>query len=247
MFSLTHLDSLPADVQKKYAPYLENLFKVYGDQILCVCLYGSAAGKDYLPGISDINSVIVLREHHFAFMQKSLKIIRDGLSKKITAPLFITRHFLESSLDVFPIEFLEIKEHHACLFGEDLFVRLAIPSENLRALCKQQLKGKILRIQQSYLENGLDKKRVRAILTGSLNSLVPVFKNILRLRGKPIIHEKEKMITMLCQEYALGNIIFLSILKDKTREKILSHQEVDLLLQQFLLELETLSSRIDQP
>ena len=66
--------------------------------------------------------------------------------------MFLTRDYVLNSLDVFPIEFSEIKDQYKVIFGDDIFKDVEIPSKDVRLLCEQQVKGKLLHLRQAYVE-----------------------------------------------------------------------------------------------
>ena len=61
MAELVNLEKLPDEVKKKVVPYLQNLFEIHNENIVSVFVYGSAAGRDFVPKRSDINLLIVFR------------------------------------------------------------------------------------------------------------------------------------------------------------------------------------------
>ncbi|MBU1888378.1 MAG: hypothetical protein KKB46_04200, partial [Candidatus Omnitrophica bacterium] len=104
------LDAVRQDVKKILQPYLSKLFEIHKDNIVSILLYGSSTGKFYVPKQSDINLLVVLNDLRFEMLRSSLRLVDQGIRKKITAPLLLSLEHIETSKDVFPIEFLEIKE-----------------------------------------------------------------------------------------------------------------------------------------
>ena len=129
MYELKNVDLLPKDIQPKTAAYLNELLKLHGENIAGIYVYGSAAAGNFMPGVSDVNLLVVLRRMDFAFLQANLRTVAAGLRQKIPAPLVLTQGYLESSVDVFPVEFLDIQDNHLVLYGEDIFAALNIPKK----------------------------------------------------------------------------------------------------------------------
>ena len=63
---------------------------------------------------------------------------------KIAAPLIMTQDYIQNSLDSFPLEFLEIQQHHLCLFGQDSFAELSFYQPHLRLQCERELKSMLI-------------------------------------------------------------------------------------------------------
>ena len=239
-------EKLPEVVQKKFIPYLSAMRKIHPDTLVSVFIYGSAAGENYISKVSDINSVFVFSSLDFTTFRNSLKIISSGIFKKITAPLFLTKHYIKSSLDVFPIEFLDMKENHVLLYGEDILSNLEIKGDHIRLFCEQQIKGKLIRIRQAYLEVGLKKKGVELLLKESLNSLIPVFRNLIRLKAKQPPTNKEAIIQQLCQIFKLEESVLLPIYRDSSNDEKIAGQKVVIFLEKYLDQIQKLSLEVDR-
>ncbi len=144
MERFTNLERLPISISNRVKSYLEKLVDLYQDKILSIAVYGSVAAGDFVPKVSDVNMVIIFDRLEFTDFKKGLKLINRGIKNRISAPLFLTKEYIQRSLDVFPAEFLEMKDNHINLYGEDLLSSLNIDESNLRLYCEQQLKGKLI-------------------------------------------------------------------------------------------------------
>ncbi len=163
--------------------FVHQVRELYPEELLAVVLYGSAAGVDYIPEISDLNLLVLLREVGPEELARAAPYMRRWRKARIS-PLFLDPHYIERSLDVFPIEFLEMQEQHRLLWGdEDPLLGLEIPLQNLRWQCEQELKGKWLRLRQAYLEAEGDPRRLRSALIASLRPFAVVMSALLRLKG----------------------------------------------------------------
>ncbi|MDP8253336.1 MAG: hypothetical protein P9X27_02945 [Candidatus Kaelpia aquatica] len=244
--SVINEKKLDIEVQKKFIPYLKTISEIHGDNLISVFIYGSAAGGDYIPKVSDINSVFIFKDLKFSIFKSSLNTISKGIFKKIAAPLFLTKEYINSSLDVFPIEFLDMKENHVLLYGEDVLSELEIKGEHIRLFCEQQIKGKLIRIRQAYLEVGLKTKGLEVLLKESLNSLIPIFRNLIRLREEQPPIEKMDVIGKFCQIFGLDENVFLPIYKDSTNDEKIAKQDVVVFLEKYLNQIEKLADIIDK-
>lgn len=243
---MINIEKLPVEVQNKFTPYLELMINLHKDHLISVFIYGSATGKNYIPKVSDINSVFIFDTLSFSSLTDSLKTVSKGISKKIAAPLFFTKEHIETSCDVFPIEFLDMKENHILIYGTDLLSPLEIKGEHIRLFCEQQIKGKLIRIRQAYLEVGLKKKGMEALLKESLNALIPIFRNLIRLKEKTPSTEKSEIITQLCQEFDLDENVFLPIYKDTSNDEKIANQEVVVFIEKYLNQIKKLAVGVDR-
>ncbi len=246
MESFKNLDKLPKEVKSKFIPYLQELLDLYPGQVRCAAIYGSAAGQNYVPKRSDINSVIILDEITFFHLNRALKVIARGARQRIPAPLFLTQDHIVSSLDVFPVEFLDIKENHVLVFGEDLFAGLTIAGDHLKLFCEHEIKGKLIRVRQAYLERGLKGPMVEALLKESLHALVPVFRHLVRLKSGTVEMDKVKIVGDLAKIYKLDGQVFLDILKHRLHGLRMSSRQAQELMEKYLIELEKLAEALDR-
>lgn len=246
MKSLKNLDKLDSQAAKLIEPFLNELLKIHEDNIVSIFVCGSAAGADYVRKITNITLLVVLQKLEFPDLQKSLKTVSKGINKKIAAPLFLTREHIETSTDVFPIEFLEMKENHLLLYGEDLLNSLEINPANIRLFCEEQIKGKLIRIRQAYLEIGLKRKGIEALLKESLTSFTPIFRNLIRLKGKVPPVKKEEVYKQLCAEFDLDRDTFLAILRDTKNDEKIGAQDAEVFFERYIAQIQKLAIAADQ-
>ncbi|MBW1901605.1 MAG: hypothetical protein JRJ20_08205 [Deltaproteobacteria bacterium] len=82
---------------------------IYGGDLVSILLYGSATGKDYRPGKSDINFMIVLSEQGIEQLDRAFPVIKKWRKRNVAIPLFLTETYVATSMDVFPIEYLNFQ------------------------------------------------------------------------------------------------------------------------------------------
>lgn len=246
MLEVKNLDKLNQNAKKVLRPYLNELLKIHRDNIVAVFACGNVTGEDYIPKVSNINLFVILEKLEFPDLQRSLKIISQGIKQKITAPLFLTRKHIENSSDVFPIEFLEMKENHLLLYGEDLLSSLEINPANIRLFCEEQIKGKLIRIRQAYLEIGLKRKGIEALLKESLSSLTPIFRNLIRLKGKTPPLKREEVYKQLSAEFDLDSNVFIAILNDTKNDEKIGAQDVEVFLARYIAQIQKLAIIVDR-
>lgn len=234
------------EVSKKFLPYMQKILDLHKGNIISVFIYGLATGKDYSPKVSDINSAFIFKTVTFEAMALSAKWVAAGLSKRIAAPLFLTKEHIQESVDVFPIEYLDMRENHKVLFGEDVFEAIEIQSEHLRLFCEQQLKGKLIRIRQAFLETGGKRKYVEAVLKESLNALFPVIRNCLRLKGvnPPVV--KEMIVRQVCHEFNLDDELWLGLFRDRKNDGRIKGRQLEELLEQYLRDIEKIATWVNR-
>lgn len=246
MWKSDQLNRLPDDVRNKVSSYFKDFLALHQDNVISIVIYGSAIGGDYLPKISDINSLVIFRPFEFSQLKKSLGVIARGISKKIAAPLILTREDIRSSVDIFPIEFLDMKENHVLIYGEDVLSSLDIPQKYLRLFCEQQIKGKLIRITQAYLEAGRTYKGMEVLLKDSLTALMPIFRVLIRLKSKVPPVNKFDVLQDTCREFQLDAHIFQMIYRSIRQEEKIARGKIDFFIGEYLKELGKLAGAVDR-
>lgn len=236
------------DVRKRVEPYLGRMLEIHGDNIVSIILYGSATGKDFSPKTSDINLLVVFKELDFHHLNKSLKLVSSGIQKKIAAPLFLSRTHIDTSKDVFPVEFLEFQENHILLYGQEVFkdMHIEVRRDHVRLFCEQQIKGKLIRLRQAYLEVGLKKKGIEALMKESLYGLMPIFRALIRLKGATPPVDKEGIATQLAEAFDLDKNVFIMILRDKRDDERIAGEDVTFYFEKYIAELKKLALAVDK-
>lgn len=177
------LDSLQPAVRDRLAPFLDDLQAGY-DGFHSVHVVGSAVTDDYDPAVSDINTVVVLKEMDLAFLDHVAPLGKKYGKKGIAAPLIMTPQYIEDSRDVFPLEFLNFKLVHRTVFGPDEFSDIVIEKDDLRRQCEREIKSKLIWLRQNYISSMGEKKLLLENITGSITGFLPLFRGIISLLGK---------------------------------------------------------------
>ncbi|MDX9702004.1 MAG: hypothetical protein RBU23_03060 [Candidatus Auribacterota bacterium] len=239
-------NEIPPEHAGAITSFCESLIILHSKNLISVAVYGSAVTSNFVPKISNINIVCVFNELKMETMNNSLRVIKQAKKNNIVAPLFLTLDNIRSSLDTFPMEFLEIKENHRTVYGQKIFSQLDIPKENLRIQCEQQLKSQLVRLRQMYLEHGNDKKAIKSALITSFNSTFAIFRSLLRLAGVPVPELNEEVILKVNNTYSFDGQVFSDLLKDKKKLDKVVWRECDDIFAEYLLQLEVLANRVDQ-
>lgn len=237
---------LSPHIQRVYAPFLKQMLAAHGENIISIFIYGSAAGKNFIPRRSDINSAVVLKTISLETLQKSLKSIAAARRSRIAAPLMLTQEHINSSLDAFPIEFFDMKEKSVVVYGQDALKDIEIPTEHMRLLCEQQIKGKLIRIRQAYLEVGLRRIGVELLLRESLSSLIPVFKSLLCLKAQAVPEDKTDILAKTGELFGVDMHVMIAIWQEKKNDERVAGRDVREAFDDYIRTLERLAQAVDR-
>jgi len=171
-------------VEQLLRKFVQETQDLYGEDLVAVFLYGSAAADEHVPGRSDINVAVILRRLTAVLLRKAAGSLRNWHRQGFATPLFLDPDTLHASLDAFPIEFLDMQERHRTLWGPDLLADLHVGRGNLRFQCEQELRGKLLKLCQSYVESAHTPTELERILGIAVPSIVVLARTLLRLGGE---------------------------------------------------------------
>ncbi len=209
------MPEIPESVRETLRPYLAQAQALFGTALEAVILYGSAAGGEYLPGRSNINLLILLARQDTDLLKQYAAMHKRWKKEQIVVPLFLTQAELRSSVELFPLEYLEIQEQHVLLAGRDPFPEIRIDGRNLRLQCEQELRGNLLRLRQRFVEGGASTEAITILLPLSLTALLPCLRGLLRAAGNPIGRSSEDVLKAVQQQWNVDCSAFQEVLSLK--------------------------------
>lgn len=237
-------ENVSAGVRRIVEQFVAKAVSIYGKKLKSVMLYGSAASGEFSQRHSNINLLVVLEDTSL----KSLKKIK-GLSWQFRfrniSPLFFSEDYIARSLDVFPVEFQDIRENYVVFYGQDTLRDLSIDTKNLRFQCEQELKSKLIRLRSVYVRSN-SKADLTDLLIRSFTSVMHLSRNLLRLKGINPAYKKEKLIPQLASEFHIKTEIFKKLLDIKNDSRALGMGEIDSLLDKLATEIEKIITIVDQ-
>jgi len=241
VFGLNKDISSPEDVNQFVA---QGFQKIYGDNLVSVVLYGSGASGEYIPGKSDLNYIVVLKNITAFELEKGRPFIKELNHRWIKIPMFFTENEVKTSTDTYPIDIIEIKENHKIIFGKDLFIDLTINNSNMRVQCEYELKGKIHEIRRMFLSLGFEQD-VGGLILLSFNSILTMIRAALRLKKVQPPVKKDEAIIKANEHLSLDRDVFMEILRYKQKEIKLTKEESLFLFRKYLIEVEKLEKIVD--
>lgn len=179
-------------MDKLLAELVDRLKKAAGANLRSVVLYGSAASGHYQPGHSDLNVLALVERLDGAALEALRPVIVWWTGKGNPQVLMFTLEELRRSADVFAIELLDIKSRQKVLYGEDSFSALEVPMDLHRVEVERELRTKLIRLRQAYMDASGDPRRLLRLLTESSSSFLTLFRHsLIALGEEPPAHRHE--------------------------------------------------------
>lgn len=164
------------NAQRSLLAFRDEVVAAFGDDLLSVALFGSAAAADFVPGQSDLNVAIVVRKIEFKHLEILGQRVAAWHRQGVATPILLDPDFLDRAADVFPMEFRDIRVRHRVLWGADPFSSIEVAAAQLRLQLEQEARGKLLRLRLAYVETGGEPARVEQLLLRSVRSFIAILR-----------------------------------------------------------------------
>ena len=211
------LSNIPAQIQQIIEPFLLDILANYKEDVNSIYIIGSAVTKDFHEKYSDINTLFVVKEIKFQIFDFIASLGKRYGKKRIRAPRIMTRDYIQRSLEVFPLEFLEMKLIHRLVYGNDVLRDIKLEKSDIRLQCERELKGKLQHLCQAYIKAMGNKTTLTDALVGSVSGYFPVFRGILFLYDKEIPKGKGDVLYALNECCDIDVNIFMRLLDIKSK------------------------------
>ena len=236
----------PQPIMEATRAWLEPVRGALGNEFLAAYLTGSVLTQGFDPRHSKINIIVIAR----ALDTEVLDRIRVAMPVTRKAPhfdpLLLTKRQIDNSLDSFPIEWLEMRERHLILEGEDMISTLQVPNTYLRLQCEHELRSKHIRLRQAYLASGRKPLILQEVLKGSASSFATLFRTLLRMRGEPAPAAAVELIEKVADLYRLEAEGLLGAHLVRYSARRYKADEIVAIYRKFLAEISRLVIAIDQ-
>jgi predicted nucleotidyltransferase len=219
---------------------------VFGPDLISIILYGSGARGEYIPKKSDINFLVLLTENGTEHLSRAFKTVLKWHKSRVNTPLFLSKDYIKTSLDVFPIEFLNIKSHYQVIYGEDILQDVSPEKKFLRLQCERELKGKLLQLRHQFLETGGSKSEIEKLIARSVPTFYSIFRALLFLEDKAIPPRSPDLLSLISHKVGVDSTRFLDILKIKDGTKKLSAGEAVSFMEEYIEQIKKLTAFVDE-
>lgn len=223
--------------------FVQGLRESYGTNLKSVILYGSAVTGDSAKNNNDI--MVILADISPGELARGAKFIQQWMGAGNPEPLITDENHIKTSLDVFPIEFSDIRARHKILLGDNPLKDLPIKRGNLRLQCEREIKGLILALRERYVALYPNKRRISQLMLDSSGAFFAIFRATLRLLGKEVPSAKEAMLQKFNEATQIDTGTFNRILLTKTGEQKIEQEEALPLFSNYITTLEKVANLID--
>ncbi len=234
-------------IQSKVSQFCDKIKELFQDDLQSIILYGSATTEDFIPKQSDLNFLVVLSPEGMKKLSAVQSSIQGWQKQKVSIPLFLTQDYIQASLDVFPIEFLNMQNAYEVIQGDDVLSSLKFKKTDLRLQCERELKGKLLHLRQSFIQTQGKAELLKQLIADSVVTFTSIFAGLLQLKGRDIPKSKNELILAACREFnEIEEAFFEELFQIRQKTLKLSKSELNDKVQEYILQIENLSHTVDQ-
>lgn len=182
--------------------YRRDVEGIFGEDLVSLTVYGGHAA-DPPADKGFVTVLIVVRELRrdalAAYRREAGRFAAQGISP----PAIFTETFLAESIDVFPIEFLGMKERRKVLSGKDVLAGIRVAETNLRHQVEFELKGKLLSLRRMYLA-ARGKRELAGILRRTAGPIVLAARGFLLLKDAAAPLSKGDIVRSLESRFGIS-------------------------------------------
>src|SRR5262249_48835657 len=183
-----HLNTLnaPSHARAALQKLSEDLTTSAPSNLVALIVYGGLARGRFHLERSDINLLVLLRDTSLASLRAIAEPLHAAWREVRVEPFVLRADELTATAAAFPTKFLDIKDHHVLLTGEDPFTQLEVSHEHIRLRIEQELRNLALRLRRRFLFVAQNPSEVLQLLTESARPLALELAALLRLTGKTV-------------------------------------------------------------
>jgi len=189
------------------------------------------------------NFLFVLDKLDFSILRAIKPLVLKHSKRAKIVPLFFTEEELMHGVDVFPLEFLDIKYPHEVLFGKDVINNVSFDKKQVRRQLEFELRSKLIHLRENFA--WIKKpKELRQLLISAIPSLMPLFYGMLFLKDAKPPTELEPLFSAVAEKYKVDVAILKKVraLKDKS----VNEDELNRLVAELMEFLSSMAIRIDK-
>jgi hypothetical protein len=181
---LSKLDRAAEPVRTAVQSYAAKVASLAGENLVGLTLYGLVVTPAFDSHQHVARNLLVL---NVVDLQMLRGLAREGAQfgrQHIAAPLVMTPTSIQASLDTFPLELIEIQQHHVTILGEDLWNGLQFEANHVRLQCEREIKTLMIGLRQGLLTAAGRERLLGRLEMNVAESLIRAMRGLLWLEGQ---------------------------------------------------------------
>jgi predicted nucleotidyltransferase len=185
------------DPKKTAEKLAQELRTTFGEDLRSVVLYGSVARGEAVPGISDVNVLVLLEEVGPSQLAAAANLVQDWIRKGNTPPRIYSMDEWNGMRDTFAIEMSDMQDAREVLGGEDPVSDDSVEPADLRTHAESEMRQTLFNMRTRQLICANDPGELGRLLLAGLPSFAAYMRAALRLSGDQPGLDTERVIENL--------------------------------------------------
>jgi hypothetical protein len=218
----------------------------FGQRLVAVALYGESASPGYRPGHSPIDVAVVLDVLRASDLRTLRPYVAGWHRRRVSTPLLVDPAYLAGSRDAFPLEFVELRDHHRMLHGRaEPFTKIDVHADHLRLELEEQAKGKLLHLREAYLGLGRSNRGLRRLLLETPPTFQVILRGLLALRDVPRPGDPTSVLRAVEQHFSVSLPTLHRLQRVRAGGDSLAGGELETVFERYLDEVGTIAQVTD--
>lgn len=220
----------------------------YGERLLSLVVYGSAAGGHHHTQRSDVNLLAVLDRVDASALDAGAAAARWWSDQGNPPVVMLAKDELEDAAEIFPIEFMDIQANHSVLRGEDWFGQVRPAPQRHQAQLQHELRAQLLRLRGAYMRHGHEAKRLETLLLDSVSTFLTLFRHALVVAGQPLSWPKDAVLRAAAATFKFPSAPWEAILRARRENRRLENGKLEnlrSLFAQYLSSIQTVEQALE--
>lgn len=222
------------------------LSAIYGGELVCAALYGSAARGERLEKHSDLNVFVVVERITMEHLRKEAPLVQSWRDAGHPPPLTLTRAEWVGSADIFPIEYADILAFHKVLKGALPLDGVTVSPDHLRLQLEHEAMSKLLRLRHAMMQVGRDAKGRLAVMEDASSTMLVLLRALLRLLGEEPPADSVAVCARVHERCGLDTSPWARVVRHRRGHDTLSPRDADAMVESYLGSAQALVTYLDR-
>lgn len=210
-----------------------------GSALVSLVVFGEGARTPLAPALE----LLVILSAITPEVVARLRAVRAGRAAPVNLRLF-TREELASSLDVFPVETLEMMRGYRVLHGADILAGLAVEARHLRHQLEFELRSKKQLVLGALLTADESSREIGELVLAFARDFMRLARHYLFMKGHKVVQEQE-LESLLARDPGIATDVLARLARVAAGELRPSASEKKELAWRFLEQVDRLILAID--
>jgi hypothetical protein len=172
----------------------------FGSELRCVVVFGSFVRGESVPGVSDLNLLVLLESMTVPTLHRAAPLLREWVRQGNTPPHMYSWDEWQGMRDTFALEIADMSDAREVLWGEDPIGNDPVSYANSRNQTEREIRDTMLQLRLRLMLNSNSAHEIGALLLSGIPSFATYMRALLRLHGeapglatRPVIERAAKL------------------------------------------------------